>query len=390
MAPALSPLAKLPLLLPGTLGPREDMGAQLAGTVSHDVLLLSALVLAVAALAGVWNVIGTRRLARDAARAARRHSDTLRDLLRSVRMAESIAGIGVWQYDYASQTQLWSDGLKRLFGFEPDCEMVEGDAETLLYASNIDLVGKVREHADQMHVFTLQFDIFDFDGLPRSIEVKACNLRNGEGAVQRVVAVVRDISEQVERDNAAAREWRLAHEIAPASSGALLKHDGDADGSGIDPLTGLLDRRRIMSELDRKVMTARFAHSPLVLVMFDIDQLQRINTSLGRGAGDAALKRVARLAREFARDIDVVGRVGGAAFAWIIPGVTDGMARIMIERLRQGISCDSPAGARPQVTISVGLAGVQGGDTALALFSRADEALRDAKQSGRNRVRVAA
>ena len=44
-------------------------------------------------------------------------------------------------------------------------------------------------------------------------------------------------------------------------------------------------------------MTARFAHSPLVLVMFDIDQLQRINTSLGRGAGDAALKRVARLAR---------------------------------------------------------------------------------------------
>ncbi len=357
-----------------------DRGSALGAAVGSDILVVACIALGLLALSAFANVWIARRESRNAARLARSRAAGMHDLLRTMRMAESIAGIGVWQYDPRSGTQQWSDGLKRLFGIDPQEEFVEGDAETLLFANDIDLIGKVREHGTETDPYALQFDIYGFDGIARSISVHACNLMNAQSEIHRVVAVVRDATEQVERE----RELKSSREeaIHEAKEARILAET--------DSLTGLANRRRVMAELDRMVIDARVTSMPLVLVMFDIDRFKRVNDTYGHPAGDEVLQQVARIAASQARDDDLIGRVGGEEFVWIIPGASDNMAQVMSERLRQAIANSSGVGAVPNVTISVGYTCIQAGDTALSLFARADTALYDAKDSGRNQVRMAA
>jgi len=357
-------------------------GAQsaLGAAIGSDLLIVACLALGLLALSACVNVFTARRASRDAARLARSRALGMKELLRTMRMAESIAGIGVWQYDPSTGAQQWSEGLKKLFGIDADEEFVEGDAETLLFANDVDLIGKVRERQEEREPYDLQFDIYGFDGVPRTISVHACNLLDSYGGVQRVVAVVRDATEQVERERAL--ETSREQAIDQAREARILAET--------DSLTGLANRRRVMSELDRLVIDARVTSMPLVLVMFDIDRFKRVNDTYGHPAGDEVLQKVARLAGSQVREGDLIGRVGGEEFVWIIPGASDGMARIMSERLRQTIAKESGAGSVPNVTISLGYTALQPGDTALSMFARADSALYEAKHSGRNRVRVAA
>ncbi len=360
--------------------PIDVPASTLGAAIGADMLMVFTVILGLIAMAAIANVVIARRQARSAARTARSRAQSMRELLRTVRMAETIAGIGVWQYDPKTGTQWWSDGLKRLFDVDANEVFVEGDAETLLFANNIDLIGQINEHADEVEPYSLQFDVHGFDGKPQSISVHACNLTNGSGELHRVVAVVRDNTEQIERERAlessraeAMDEARYARELAET-----------------DALTGLANRRRVMRELDRIVMNARVTQMPLVLVMFDIDHFKRVNDTHGHPSGDKVLQRVAALATGQARGGDIVGRVGGEEFVWVIPGASDGMARIMTERLRLAIASDSGVDPVSAVTISLGYTSIQAGDTALSLFARADGALYDAKDSGRNRVRMAA
>lgn len=381
----MSNSASLSLGRDAVLANAPPSGGGLAGTLGTDGLFALCILLAVVALVAVLSTIRDRRSMREAARRARQQGEAMRELLRSVRMAESIAGVGVWQYDHLARVQQWSDGLKRLFGVDPAAELVEGDAETLLYANNIDLVGMVCQHFHKIEPFTFEFEIFGFDGIRRTIAVQACNLRNTEGEVQRVVAVVRDVTSNIEARIEAAREW---DEIEGPAQHPLLQRAGKCDE--LDAMTGLANRRRLMHELDRLVIDARTSHRPMVLVIFDVDRLSKVNSEHGRETGDRVLQQVARLAQEQAREHDVLGRISGKQFAWIIPRSSEGTARVMTERLRQTIARGSGVDAARPVTISLGFAGIQAGDTALALFARANDALSEAKHSGRNRVRVAA
>ena len=145
-----------------------------------------------------------------------------------------------------------------------------------------------------------------------------------------------------------------------------------------------------MTELDQMIMNARHSDSSLVLVVFDIDHFKQVNDTHGHPQGDKVLKNVARISLQQARDSDLVGRVGGEEFVWIVPGASRDFARIMTERLRDAIARGSSVGDVPPVTISAGYAEWQVGDTSLTLFARADSALYDAKNSGRNRVCMAA
>jgi diguanylate cyclase (GGDEF)-like protein len=323
---------------------------------------------------------------RAAARVARLQREGLHDLLRTMRMAEQVTGIGVWQYDPATGTQRWSDGLKRLFGIEDDEPFVPGDAETLLLANAVDLTGQIRAHTELREPYTLTFDLGSFDGGERSIAVHACNLRDATGALLRVVAVMRDVTEQSTRERERERDGAQATAPTEADTAADQAHMlGE-----IDPLTGIANRRRVMHELDRMVMRARISQMPLGLVLFDIDHFKKLNDAHGRPEGDRVLQQVAHIAAETAREIDLVGRVGGEEFAWIMPGANESMARIMSEKLRQAIARGSAVGQIPPVTISLGFATALSDDTALSLFARSDAALHEAKQAGRNRVRMAA
>ena len=100
--------------------------------------------------------------------------------------------------------------------------------------------------------------------------------------------------------------------------------------------------------------------------------------------------QVAELARRQARQSDVVGRIGGEEFVWLLPGADSAGARTLAERLRRAVEAGIDGSALPQVTVSVGLAQFARGDDAQELLARADAGLYEAKEQGRNQVRRAA
>lgn len=364
--------AQLSVLLPGAVS-----GSFRGG----DPLLLLCGALALVALVAIHRVVSARKTTRAVSRDARARAEALREFLETVRVAEKIAGIGIWQYDPCSGQQQWSGGMKRLFGIDEGEEFVAGDAETLLFAHDIDLVTRVSQHAAETQPFTLEFDLDGFGADSRAIAVQACNLMDAEGGVRRVVAVVREVDGQGRKrhDQAAGRRapWYHGRDVITATAFC-------------DPLTGLANRQLLMAELDRRVMDARINEMPLVLVMFEIDHFAQINASNKSDAGDRLLRMVAQLARVQARDTDLISRVGNSEFAWIVPGTSDRMARIMTERLRHAIAQGTTISDGPAATISVGYAALKPDDTALSLFARVDGALWEARSTGCNRVRMAA
>lgn len=348
--------------------------------VGSDMLLGLSLLLVIVALVAIVGTVMARKETRLTARIARDRARKMSELLRTVRMAESIAELGVWQYDPSTGEQQWSDGMRALFGIDHDDTFDDGDAETLLFANEINLIDSVVAHRDHVGPFDMRYDIVGYDGVTRSLSVQACHLRGSSGAVARVVAVVRDVTDQV------TREQHLEQSRAVALSEA--RHARQL--AETDALTGLANRRRVMDELDRMLMTVRGQGKALSLVVFDIDHFKAVNDTYGHPRGDHVLQKIANIALSQARDVDLVGRVGGEEFVWIIPGADEGLARIVAERLRQAVAKGSGTGAVPPVTTSVGFAEMTAEDTSLSLFARADAALYEAKNSGRNRVRMAA
>lgn len=367
-------------------------------------MLVGCLLLGAIALSAVGNTMRERRKSRAISREAASQSSSMRELIRTVRLAESMAGIGVWQYVPATGAQEWSDGVKHLFGMDRTAPLVDGDAEAMLYANGSDLIDRVEDHLDEIEPYRLQLEIAGFDGVSRVLEFQACNMRGAGGIVQRVVAIVRDVTGQddaTKQDDTGGHRSdhetvRRAHNhlsLAPnigLATGARPSPSAEHGRDARDPLTGLFTRRAAMQRLDVLVIEARAQQMPLSLVMFDIDHLKRINNQHGRDDGDAVLRKVARVAREQARIGDPIGRIGGEEFVWIIPGVCERTVRLMTERMRQAIAKGSAVGHIGPVTISLGFAVMQPDDTPLGLFARADRALIEAMHSGHNRVRCAA
>ena len=159
----------------------------------------------------------------------------------------------------------------------------------------------------------------------------------------------------------------------------------------VDGLTGLYNRNHFFAEADRRLRIARRDGQQIAAVMVDIDHFKRINDTYGHPVGDEVIRVVAGRLCDAVRDSDVLGRYGGEEFALVTPQ-TGASAVELAERLRQVVSADPvPTAAGPlPVTISVGLAHRSGGEQDLRqLLARADEALYEAKQTGRDRVSIA-
>lgn len=163
-----------------------------------------------------------------------------------------------------------------------------------------------------------------------------------------------------------------------------------------DALTGLANRRCFDEALAQEWRRARRQHSPLALLIADIDAFKRYNDMLGHPSGDACLKQVAAVFQQATgRAGDLAARYGGEEFVVLLPGATLDAARALAEQLRAACEAlaiphpDSPVA--PVITLSLGAAscvpaqGAEGADMA-ALMAEADAALYRAKQQGRNRV----
>jgi len=164
------------------------------------------------------------------------------------------------------------------------------------------------------------------------------------------------------------------------------------DISRLDPLTNLYNRRHFLSLAELEFERNRRYHRCLAVIMMDIDHFKVINDTHGHCAGDLVLLSVANNIRNTLRGSDIPCRYGGEEFAILLPETNLPAAVGIGVRLREVIeSTIVEAGINlVRVTVSVGIAGMFEGEQGKieVWINRADQALYEAKQTGRNRVKV--
>jgi diguanylate cyclase (GGDEF)-like protein len=159
-----------------------------------------------------------------------------------------------------------------------------------------------------------------------------------------------------------------------------------------DPLTGLPNRRRTLELAVAALESARDTKLPLTIALIDMDHFKDINDRCGHAAGDHVLMEFSRVGREALRDTDILGRWGGEEFLLVMPETPVEYAIASLERLRTlvfGIRLP-PSGSGMRVSLSAGLASLEDGVKSLEdLIARADAALYEAKNEGRDLIRLA-
>ena len=158
--------------------------------------------------------------------------------------------------------------------------------------------------------------------------------------------------------------------------------------SRTDPLTGVLNRRAILSQIENELSRAKRDDTQLSISMLDLDHFKKINDTFGHLAGDAVLRESMNRVEETIRSYDAIGRFGGEEFIVVLPGAKQADAIIIAERIRLKINGNKANidGVSIPFTISQGLATCNGTSTVDGLIAKADEALYRAKENGRNRV----
>lgn len=155
-----------------------------------------------------------------------------------------------------------------------------------------------------------------------------------------------------------------------------------------DALTGLPNRRAYEQRAAQEFARWRRFAEPLALVVWDVDNFKQINDVFGHKAGDRALALIARILREGMRETDFIARYGGEEFVMLLTGAEQEDALRVSDMLRDRVAnAGMHSHNKPvEITLSGGLAMLGEGDDTDRLFERADKALYQAKQSGKNRV----
>lgn len=166
----------------------------------------------------------------------------------------------------------------------------------------------------------------------------------------------------------------------------LEKHRRDAV---TDPLTGLLNRRGLEIEM-AKVFSVASA-SPSAMLVLDIDHFKKINDEYGHAVGDVVIRRIAETLNSLIPSSAVPVRFGGEEFVVLLPATSPDHACSLGEKIRQTVEKLRLVRRHDKLTIgaftiSIGVAVQSGSDSFETLFERADQALYQAKSSGRNRV----
>lgn len=157
-----------------------------------------------------------------------------------------------------------------------------------------------------------------------------------------------------------------------------------------DDLTGLLNRRKFMERAQAELNRGHRNNRPVAVAMADIDFFKSINDTYGHTGGDQVLKVFAEILKKDLRESDLVGRIGGEEFAFILPETGPDVARHLMERIRSTVQShpiELTDGRHVQATVSIGIADAANTSLVQAL-RHADTALYSAKSKGRNCVEV--
>lgn len=259
--------------------------------------------------------------------------------------------------------------FEELMGYA--AEEVLGQSPRLLNGPDTDAHTRSRIRKALREGTSLRTEILKYNkaGQPRWLDINLMPLRDPEGVITHYACIERDLT----------RYKKIQRQLAQMAM--------------FDSLTGALNRPAFFQHAEKEFSRAKRYHRPLSVIMLDIDHFKRINDQYGHQAGDHVLKIFVEACEEITRETDLLGRIGGEEFVLLLPDTPLNSAYYLAERLRERIN-KYPYLAGDmliEVTASLGVAEVQAGDDNFkALLHRADEALYEAKHSGRNRVKMAA
>lgn len=255
----------------------------------------------------------------------------------------------------------------------PDVALVQ---QGLAGPDGVELLDAVKRDID---LFTIAVVVV---GPDLGVEPALAALRRG---AHDVLAEPVDPAQLLTRVQAAARTKTLQEELTQQSRRLESLIFGDE-------LTGIFNRRFLLTQLSALVSGARRHDRPLSIVMLDVDHFKDVNDRHGHAAGDLVLAAVATTMRDRLRAEDWVGRLGGEEFLALLPDDDAAGAATVAETLRASVE---GMGVRVgedvlRVTVSVGWATLEGDEGPEDLLRRADDALYEAKRAGRNVARGAA
>ena len=171
----------------------------------------------------------------------------------------------------------------------------------------------------------------------------------------------------------------------------LANHEASLAMALTDGLTGLFNRHYFSTHFEGLFRHAQEQGRPISVVMLDVDHFKSVNDTYGHAVGDQVLQELARRLSAGVRNFDLVARLGGEEFVLVMPETRLHEAEGAAERIRQQIARTPFQLASPKldlpITVSIGIGGSEGPvDDTESMLRRADEALYQAKRTGRNRV----
>ncbi len=287
---------------------------------------------------------------------------------------------------YAQQGSIFvyvNERLAEMTGYAPE-ELVGKGFRDIVHAEDRSLVEEreLGRSQGKTVVQRYEFRLKTKDGTSRWVELLATSWRHlGRDDCMGNLA---DISE---RKKAETEREQLISDLVSAREALHFQATHDA-------LTGLLNRSATLDALTKEVARAGREERDLAVIMADLDHFKRINDTYGHLAGDAVLQAVAQRMRASVRSYDVVGRYGGEELLTVLPGCDYEGATRFAERVRTAIA-DTPIKTKEgliHVTLSLGVASVKAPKEheMQTMIREADRALYVAKETGRNRVVLAA
>lgn len=160
-----------------------------------------------------------------------------------------------------------------------------------------------------------------------------------------------------------------------------------------DGLTGLYNYRYFQNRLQDEIRRAKRYKTPFAILLIDLDQFKRVNDQFGHMEGDHVLIRLAELIRQTLRETEIIARYGGDEFVVLMTETSFQSAKVAAERVRQMIEENEIPGidseSAHKMTVSIGIAGYpESAEDPATIVEMADQALEQAKRSGRNRVQA--
>ena len=259
--------------------------------------------------------------------------------------------------------------FERLLGYS--CDEVVGQNPKVLQGPDTDDTTRenIREAMASGERIRTQILNYTKDGHPLWMDINIVPIFNEQGQLAYFAAIERDLTE---------------HKMLQSRLEIL---------ASTDALTGLPNRQAFTGKANKEFSRSNRYSRPLSLVMIDVDHFKSINDQYGHAAGDHVLTNVGRILGDGLRDSDVLARIGGEEFVLLLPDTPMINAEYVAERMRLGLEATAIKYQDQElnITASFGVAAISPKDETLEqMLARADQAMYEAKNKGRNRVKTAA